>query len=335
MISRMLSPDGIKSPTPTDCVQSRCRRPKVNRCLIIVSVLLALVACNPAPSHAVIWMRLSVLNSDDVPAVTGMNLIYLDPAEPYSDEVSRPGVTAQASYEPLHFRLFAQALTTVGGTALHWTGQRSAVAELGYRDTISFSSLPDGMPASTEFSLNWRLYGTGATLAVPGVSGGHLLQTTFGDDTGNYEILNNEDFGTLDTVVRQSFSLAPGVEREFFGSFAAIVWVWDSATDAGGASTVNFGQTITLESITLPEFGDVTPESLGIEFAFGSGLPSPNLAIAEPSSLVVWLGIGAVSLFGYGWRRKAGGMAVGQDHPHPPLRRDLRSSGAPRAACSL
>jgi hypothetical protein len=57
-------------------------------------------------------------------------------------------------------------------------------------------------------------------------------------------------------------------------------------------------------SITLPDVGNVTPESLGVSITFDSGIASPNLtAVPEPSSIVM-LGIGALGVLGYGWRRR-------------------------------
>lgn len=50
-------------------------------------------------------------------------------------------------------------------------------------------------------------------------------------------------------------------------------------------------------SITLPDVGNVTPESLGVIIRFDSGISSPNLAaVPEPSGLVL-CGTGALGLF--------------------------------------
>jgi hypothetical protein len=50
------------------------------------------------------------------------------------------------------------------------------------------------------------------------------------------------------------------------------------------------------DSITLPDVGNVTPESLGVSIRFDSGIASPNLAtVPEPTSLVLF-GTGALAL---------------------------------------
>jgi hypothetical protein len=60
-------------------------------------------------------------------------------------------------------------------------------------------------------------------------------------------------------------------------------------------------------SITLPDVGNVTPESLGVSVTFASGIVSPNLqpsATPEPSTLAL-LGTAIVTVLGYlGCRRR-------------------------------
>jgi hypothetical protein len=69
-----------------------------------------------------------------------------------------------------------------------------------------------------------------------------------------------------------------------------------------GRIFMHFGDTMSLESILLPD--GTTPESHGYQLEFDSGLPSPNLTVPEPSTLVL-LGIGAFGLFAWRRRRKA------------------------------
>jgi hypothetical protein len=68
--------------------------------------------------------------------------------------------------------------------------------------------------------------------------------------------------------------------------------------DGGGSATSDFGNTASLQSVTLP---DGTPVS-GV--TFDSGLTfGPTIATPEPASLTL-LGIGIAGFAGYGWRRR-------------------------------
>ena len=58
-------------------------------------------------------------------------------------------------------------------------------------------------------------------------------------------------------------------------------------------------------AITLPDVGNVTPESLGITVTTDSGTASPNVAaVPEPSSSLVLAGVGVAGMLGYGWHRR-------------------------------
>jgi hypothetical protein len=80
----------------------------------------------------------------------------------------------------------------------------------------------------------------------------------------------------------------------------------DSSVQAVATITAFAGDPAQFVSITLPDKGNVTPESLGVSITFDSGIVSPNLqasAVPEPSTLTL-LGLGAAGLLGYGWRRR-------------------------------
>ena len=75
----------------------------------------------------------------------------------------------------------------------------------------------------------------------------------------------------------------------------------DSDAILGTAASL-FGDTVWIDSVTFPD--GTTPESNGFDLVFASGMQSPNIATPEPSTFAL-LGIGAVSVIGYGWRRRA------------------------------
>lgn len=66
----------------------------------------------------------------------------------------------------------------------------------------------------------------------------------------------------------------------------------------GGSATSDFGNTASLQSVTLPDGTPVTGVTFDSGLTFG-----PTIATPEPASLTL-LGIGIVGFAGYGWRRR-------------------------------
>jgi hypothetical protein len=75
--------------------------------------------------------------------------------------------------------------------------------------------------------------------------------------------------------------------------------------DTGGSSSAGDPTGLQLASVTLPDVGNVTPESLGVSLTFDSGIASPNLsAVPEPSSLMLSAIGGVVMTVAFCWRRR-------------------------------
>jgi hypothetical protein len=66
----------------------------------------------------------------------------------------------------------------------------------------------------------------------------------------------------------------------------------------GGSATSDFGNTASLQSVTLPDGTPVTGVTFDSGLTFG-----PTIATPEPASLTL-LGIGTAGFAGYGWRRR-------------------------------
>jgi hypothetical protein len=95
-----------------------------------------------------------------------------------------------------------------------------------------------------------------------------------------------------------------GIPGAFYFDIQSIDGATARAGNLGTSESVSsFDPTQSL-SVTLPDIGNVTPESLGVSVTFDSGILSPNLtAVPEPSSFVL-ARIGAAGLLAYGCRRR-------------------------------
>jgi hypothetical protein len=131
-------------------------------------------------------------------------------------------------------------------------------------------------------------------------SGGHTGGwNSFSGDASNYQ-------GTyyLDVSINPSTG-AFGIPGAFYFDILTTDGATARAVNLSTSETVSSFDPTQFLSVTLPDKGNVTPESLGVSVTFDSGLISPNLlpSVPEPSSLVLAC-IGATGLIGYGWRRR-------------------------------
>jgi len=103
----------------------------------------------------------------------------------------------------------------------------------------------------------------------------------------------------LDIPIVPGKGYVSGVPGSFYyqvGDVSDVSGQWSGSMDAADP----FG----FDSITLPDVGNVTPESLGVSVSFASGIIPPN-ATPEPSTLALF-GVGIVALTGgYSWRRRS------------------------------
>ena len=153
---------------------------------------------------------------------------------------------------------------------------------------------PSGFARS---SVNLANYWDGAAAPRPLVPGGpwdSLFADPFtGDFSGSYHL---------------DIPIIPGGGYTKPGGFyyAVTSQVIIHAGDIPLGTSVSFGAEDPTQflSITLPDKGNVTPESLGVSVTFDSGIDSPNLtAVPEPASLTL-LCVGIAGLVGYRWRRR-------------------------------
>ena len=150
-------------------------------------------------------------------------------------------------------------------------------------------------PGQSDFSTH------SATAGVGAVGGGVNSFQTSGWDSlvslggGNYR-------GTwhLDIPIVLGEGYIAGMPGSFYYQVSDVSQV-GGQSNSGVADAADPSQFM---STTLPDVGNVTPESLGVNVTFASGIVSPNVsAVPEPSSLVL-AAIGTVVLMGYGWWRR-------------------------------
>jgi hypothetical protein len=98
-----------------------------------------------------------------------------------------------------------------------------------------------------------------------------------------------------------------GQPGSFYYSLSDIAAASVALDGGGGTAQADAADPMGFMSITLPDVGNVTPESLGVGVTFQSGIVSPDFqpsAAPEPSSIAL-VGMATVSFAGYfGWRRR-------------------------------
>lgn len=157
------------------------------------------------------------------------------------------------------------------------------------------ASAKNGLGAAYESAAGANLQTDGTNLLFSASGNWDSAPTAGGSFTGTFH---------LDVPIVQGV----GYDQARPGS---ILFTVQDGSSAGGqfnptnsTSFLSASDPFQIQSITLPDVGNVTPESLGVSLTFDSGLLSPNVAsVPEPSSLTLAL-FAIVGSLAYGWRRR-------------------------------
>lgn len=235
-----------------------------------------------------------------------------------------PGVT---------FSLEAETNLAVAGR----DGQGSAMAEASWED-ILFLSVSDPRVVGGTLRLNLQLTGEfrregvlndggGSSLGMSArgsnYDGSSLVISSAGASLDPFTFRTNGfdrfsgDATNFSATFHLDIPISPG--RGYLGMQGAVYYKVALVANSSGtfrdgpdglSGHIFASDPLTFESITLPDVGNVTPESLGVGIRFDSGIASPNVqAVPEPGSLAL-LGTGSAALLVYARRRRATAKAA-------------------------
>ncbi len=181
-----------------------------------------------------------------------------------------------------------------------------ATGELGYTGLSS-----NGGPATSVSITGYNGSGQYSSAVGASLSASGVLSQGSGWDSFSSNPLSGGHIGYTGTFYLDIPIVQGG---GYVGAIPGSIWfqITDDSS-AGGQFPFSYYPTdslyaadpLSIVSFTLPDVGNVTPESLGVSLTFDSGLLSPNVqSIPEPSSLTLSL-IAMVGLLVYAWRRRS------------------------------
>jgi hypothetical protein len=213
--------------------------------------------------------RDGVRNGTVYSAATWRDILYLGSTD--------PALVGQT----LRINFYTQGQILYSGGPLVAGGSDAGITASGYTDYGTYSS---AATVQQQFNDARALQANGYDTISLGPNG--TFQATAHLDI---PILSGLGYRGVPGSVLFSFTDASQVDGEYFTGPDASLFAADP---------------LGIQSITLPDVGNVTPESLGVQLTFDSGLLSPNLrSVPEPGSFAL-LGTGVAALFFHAQRRQ-------------------------------
>jgi len=198
----------------------------------------------------------------------------------------------------------------------------SVNAGAAWQDVLTLSNT-NSLLVGSKLRLSFIAKGSLSVSVTGGVSTGDASASAFADvyvDSGSSQasahpvtalqfVPNGSNFSQTQSI-NSTFSVdipivpgrgyVPGIPGSFYYRVQDAVQV---AQD-GGIGTETATDPLSFLSITLPDVGNVTPESLGVSVTFDSGIVSPNLTPTPEPSTFILFGIGLAGMAVFGWRRR-------------------------------